>query len=185
MAEADTPFFKTDAESISAHGGKLSVNFWFIALIAVMMPIKAMIPKAIIATVIPVRSLLLRMVLKASEKTSEIFMQPTKLGNAPDLCGNNKRGHPDYFNIRCGKWPVNNTIRPWTARSLKIKPVGQEVREDPQQHRNKRQSNQCIFKSVGDLQGNCLPRFEIHGLDQPEIIINTDSGHQDSKDGEG
>jgi hypothetical protein len=53
---------------------KLSVNFWFIALIAVIMPINAMIPNAMMATVIPVRSLLPRTVLDANEKTSFVCM---------------------------------------------------------------------------------------------------------------
>lgn len=49
---------------------KLSVNFWFIACMAVMMPTRAIIPKAMMETVSPVRSLLLRIVRKASEKIS-------------------------------------------------------------------------------------------------------------------
>jgi hypothetical protein len=53
---------------------KLSVNFWFIALMAVMIPISAIMPKAIIATVSIVRNLLLSTVLKASEKISENFI---------------------------------------------------------------------------------------------------------------
>ncbi|WP_431213736.1 hypothetical protein ACQ86N_02145 [Puia sp. P3] len=44
---------------------KLSVNFCFMALIAVLMPTRAMMPKAMMATVMPVRSLLLRTVRKA------------------------------------------------------------------------------------------------------------------------
>jgi hypothetical protein len=54
---------------------KLSINFWFMALIAVMIPTRAMIPNAMIATVRPVRSLLLRTVRKAREKMSAVFMQ--------------------------------------------------------------------------------------------------------------
>ena len=43
--------------------------------IAVIIPMSAIIPKAMIATVIPVRSLLLRMVRKASDKESLNLMQ--------------------------------------------------------------------------------------------------------------
>lgn len=62
---------------------KLSVSFWFMALIAVMIPTSAIIPKAIMDTVIPVRSLLLRTVRNASDKTSFIFMKrrSTKVAN--------------------------------------------------------------------------------------------------------
>jgi hypothetical protein len=53
---------------------KLSVNFWFMASIAVMMPTRAMIPNAMIDTVKPVRSRLPRMVRKASENMSANFI---------------------------------------------------------------------------------------------------------------
>jgi hypothetical protein len=53
---------------------KLSENFWFIAWIAVMIPTRAMMPKAMIATVNPVRNLLPRTVRKANEKTSRKLM---------------------------------------------------------------------------------------------------------------
>ena len=49
---------------------KLSVRLWFIEAIAVIIPINAIMPSAIIVTVIPVRSLLLFMVRKASERES-------------------------------------------------------------------------------------------------------------------
>src|SRR6478752_8513828 len=54
---------------------KLSFRLWFIASIAVMIPISAMIPKAIMATVIPVRNLLLRTVRHASDNESRVVMQ--------------------------------------------------------------------------------------------------------------
>ena len=53
---------------------KLSVSFWFMASMAVMIPTRAMMPKAMMATVRPVRSLLLRTVLEARERMSEKFM---------------------------------------------------------------------------------------------------------------
>src|SRR5690606_2181733 len=53
---------------------KLSVNFWFIALMAVIMPISAIIPKAIMATVKAVRRVLPLTVRKASRKVSLNFM---------------------------------------------------------------------------------------------------------------
>jgi hypothetical protein len=49
---------------------KLSLRLWFIDWIAVMMPINAIMPKAMMATVIPVRSLLLRTVRNAKVKES-------------------------------------------------------------------------------------------------------------------
>ena len=49
---------------------KFSFKLWFMADIAVIIPINAMIPKAIIATVIPVRSLLLFTVRQAKIKES-------------------------------------------------------------------------------------------------------------------
>jgi hypothetical protein len=45
------------------------------ASIAVMMPIRAIIPKAMMATVIPVRNLLLRTVRHASLRESIVVMQ--------------------------------------------------------------------------------------------------------------
>ena len=63
---------------------KLSVNFWFMALMAVIIPISAMMPKAIIATVNPVRNLLLRMVRKASENVSRKFIDVTSLTDYKD-----------------------------------------------------------------------------------------------------
>src|SRR5258708_12276618 len=53
---------------------KLSVNFCFMASIAVLMPTTAMIPKAMIATVIPVRSLLPRIVLQERLSVSIVRM---------------------------------------------------------------------------------------------------------------
>jgi hypothetical protein len=58
---------------------KLSVNFWFMALMAVIIPTTAIMPKAMMATVSPVRSLLLRMERNASEKMSRKFMLITKI----------------------------------------------------------------------------------------------------------
>jgi hypothetical protein len=62
---------------------KLSVSFWFIAFMAVIIPTNAIIPKAIMETVIPVRSLLLRTVRKDRESTSFVFMERrlTKVAN--------------------------------------------------------------------------------------------------------
>ena len=54
---------------------KFSFRLWFIAVMAVMMPINAIIPNAIIATVILVRSLLLLTVLYDKAKISAVFMQ--------------------------------------------------------------------------------------------------------------
>jgi hypothetical protein len=54
---------------------KFSVRLWFIEAMAVIIPMSAIMPKAMIATVMPVRSLLLRMVRKASDKESFNFMQ--------------------------------------------------------------------------------------------------------------
>jgi hypothetical protein len=53
---------------------KLSRRLAFIASIAVMIPTRAMMPKAMIATVIPVRSLCDRTVLIASMMVSKNFM---------------------------------------------------------------------------------------------------------------
>jgi len=53
---------------------KFSLRLWFIAFIAVIMPIKAIIPRAIMVTVMPVRSLLLFTVRYDKERVSEIFM---------------------------------------------------------------------------------------------------------------
>jgi hypothetical protein len=53
---------------------KLSLKLLFIASIAVIIPTRAMIPKAIMATVIPVRSLLALTVRRARENTSRNFM---------------------------------------------------------------------------------------------------------------
>jgi hypothetical protein len=53
---------------------KLSVSFWFMALMAVIIPTNAMMPNAIIATVIPLRSLWLLTVRKEREKISANFM---------------------------------------------------------------------------------------------------------------
>lgn len=105
---------------------KLSVSFWFIASIAVMMPIKAMMPKAIMATVIPLRSLLLRTVRKAKEKTSEVFIKNgfTKLAN-----------------------PLEMTFNSLLAR-LKVQPVGKQVRENAQQDSYRCHADQCIFKAI-------------------------------------
>ena len=50
---------------------KLSRRLWFIASMAVIMPISAIIPKAIIATVIPVLSLLLLTVLNDKANVSD------------------------------------------------------------------------------------------------------------------
>ena len=54
---------------------KLSFKLWFMASIAVMMPINAMMPKAMMATVMPVRNILLRTVLKAIKKESMMVIQ--------------------------------------------------------------------------------------------------------------
>jgi hypothetical protein len=54
---------------------KFSVRLWFMEAIAVIIPMSAIIPKAMMATVIPVRSLLLRIVRKASDKESFNLMQ--------------------------------------------------------------------------------------------------------------
>ena len=54
---------------------KLSLRLWFIDSIAVIIPIKAIMPKAMMATVMPVRSLLLFTVRKANKKESEIVIQ--------------------------------------------------------------------------------------------------------------
>jgi len=51
---------------------KLSRRLWSIDEIAVIIPINAIMPKAIMVTVMPVRSLLLFTVLKANESESEI-----------------------------------------------------------------------------------------------------------------
>jgi hypothetical protein len=53
---------------------KLSRRLAFIASIAVMIPTRAMIPKAMIATVIPVRSLCDLTVFRASMRVSNNFM---------------------------------------------------------------------------------------------------------------
>src|ERR1700727_730334 len=53
---------------------KLSVNFCFMASIAVLMPTRAIMPKAMIATVIPVRRRLPLIVRKAREKVSMVRM---------------------------------------------------------------------------------------------------------------
>ena len=45
------------------------------ALIAVMIPTRAMMPKAMMATVMPVRNLLLRMVRNERERMSDNFME--------------------------------------------------------------------------------------------------------------
>ena len=58
---------------------KLSVNFWFMALMAVIIPTSAIMPNAIIATVNPVLSLLLRTVRYAKEKMSPVFIAYRKL----------------------------------------------------------------------------------------------------------
>ncbi|MEI9810372.1 MAG: hypothetical protein WDO16_22240 [Bacteroidota bacterium] len=64
---------------------KLSENFWFIACMAVMMPIRAMIPKAIIETVRPVRNLLLRTVREASEKVSKKVIDEKLILRYPEV----------------------------------------------------------------------------------------------------
>ena len=53
---------------------KLSRKLLFIASIAVIIPTNAMIPKAMIATVMPVRSLFPLTVLQANTKLSSSFM---------------------------------------------------------------------------------------------------------------
>jgi hypothetical protein len=53
---------------------KLSLKLLFIASMAVMMPTRAIIPKAIIATVIPVRNLFALTVLQARTRLSRSFM---------------------------------------------------------------------------------------------------------------
>ena len=50
---------------------KLSFKLWFMASIAVIIPMSAMIPNAIMATVILVRNLLARTVRQASVKESK------------------------------------------------------------------------------------------------------------------
>ena len=54
---------------------KLLRKLPFIASIAVIIPINAMIPNAIMATVMPVRNLFPRTVLNASERESESVMK--------------------------------------------------------------------------------------------------------------
>ncbi len=53
---------------------KLSMNFWEMAWIAVLMPINAAIPRAMMATVMLVRRTLDRMVRNASDNVSERFI---------------------------------------------------------------------------------------------------------------
>src|SRR5258708_6218831 len=59
---------------------KLSVNFCFMSSIAVLIPTRAMIPKAMMATVMPVRTLLLFTVRKARASVSWIFMVQSVAG---------------------------------------------------------------------------------------------------------
>src|SRR5262245_4320193 len=97
---------------------KLSLNFWFIALIAVMIPTRAMIPKAIMATVRPVRSLLLLTERKASEKISRKFIG-IKVG---------------WFRVYSFRFIVYAKMR-LVAKSSKLEiiPVQQQVGENAKQ----------------------------------------------------
>src|ERR1700741_4045191 len=96
---------------------KLSFKLWFIASMAVMIPINAMIPKAMMATVMPVRSLLLRTVRHASDKESKVVMQ---IVFQPDK---DKRDYPT---------PPFRSYK--NEERLKIEPVQYQRREKAEQN---------------------------------------------------
>jgi hypothetical protein len=66
-------------ETIGAHGREALGEFLAHGFNSRKYAITAMMPKAMIATVIPVRSLLLLMVLKASENVSRSFIKKGSL----------------------------------------------------------------------------------------------------------
>ena len=70
---------------------KLSDRLWFIEAIAVIIPINAIMPNAMMATVMPVRSLLLFTVRKASESESDNCM-PNKLFIVRSIKSNRSEG---------------------------------------------------------------------------------------------